>query len=221
MTRLLTRCFFLIFPLLLFGIASCNKDKTTIVNGTVVDKVTGEPIDSAFIEFKIQHKDDYTANSYEYVDIYSNENGGFSFQSGLPLSIFWVKKKGYLPKGLGTHIVDINQGKANDITVEMIPLDGVLELNIENALGVSDTLYVSIYSPFRYSELGLSHGVASRDTFFVQHTHSATSVIRLASEETINIYWDLSPLPFDISAAPNQGSVYVARSDTATFNITF
>ena len=54
--RILTRCFFFSLIVFLLGIAARDKDKTTTINGTVVDEVTGEPIYSANVEIGIRQE---------------------------------------------------------------------------------------------------------------------------------------------------------------------
>lgn len=222
MTPSFARCLLFCFLVLSFGLGACHKDKLTTVNGIVVDKHTGLPIDNALVEFWISHKDTPAPNNYELRDTYTDENGKFTFQSEDPLSVHWVVKDGYLPKGLGTDVVVIEQGKTNDVIINMIPKDGILKLNFEDNNAKYDTIYVSIYSALQEAELGLSHGVILGYPFFVQGLFPQSETINLASEETAHIYWSSYPVATShIQLSPNHDSVFVVRNDTTNFKISF
>jgi len=171
MTRLPGRFFLLPLSILLFEFASCLKDNTTIVNGTIVDKHTGEPIDSAKVEFLIQKGE--SPPTYEYATHYSDENGKFNFQSDLPVRISLVSKNGYLLKDNG---FGLEQGKVNTTTIEMMPKDGILKLLLNNT-GQSDTIYVGIYSQLQESELGISYGFIVNHPFFVHGTQNRIRIL--------------------------------------------
>ncbi|MDX1911921.1 MAG: hypothetical protein SFV22_10570 [Saprospiraceae bacterium] len=209
-----------LFPSVLLALlfVAC-KEKTTLVNGRVVDKHTGQAIDSAVVVFRITSKDDpYNTRD---ISVYSDHDGRFYFESELSLGIYWVIKEGYLQKGVGTHVVDIEQHKMNDIVIEMIPKDGFLSINCINSTGSEDTLYLGIYSGLQDSELGLTNGVMARDTVIVGNNSTVSRLTGLASGETVEIYWDFIPLPFYITEAPNRGSAIIVREDTAAFDIFF
>lgn len=217
MTRLLTRFFLLSISILWLGLASCNKDKTTTLNGTLVDKHTGEPLDSAKVEFLIQKSE--SPLFYEDEIRYSDENGKFNFQTDFPVRISLVSKNGYLLKDNG---FGLEQEKVNTTTIEMIPKDGVLKLLLNNT-GQSDTIYVGIYSQLQESDLGISYGFIVNHPFLVQGLSESIITLNLASEETIDIYWAFSKWPTysSIKLAPNHDSVFVVRNDTTTFSIIF
>lgn len=222
MTRILTRCLILSTTLFLFTVASCDKDKTTTVNGTVVDKVTGMPIEGALIAVRIKHIKNQPPNDIEYEDILTDQNGKFSFSSNEPISIYDVQKGGYLLKGLESDIPTIKQEEINEVILKMIPRDGNLELQINNTSSTLDTLYIGIYSPSVEAENSISYGVAVRDSFYVTGLSSQNKVYSLSSEETVDIYWGYSPLPTKIRFSPFlQGSVYINRGDTTNFTISF
>jgi hypothetical protein len=224
MSQIFTRCILLPFFFLL-GLYACHKDKdkTTVIHGTVVDKVTGERIDSAYVEIRIAHNDIPFPNNYEIKNTYTDKNGKFAFQSDNPVSIFLVLKDGYLPKGLGTIVVPITQGQSNEVTIEMTPKDGILKLNYENNTGLHDTLYVAVYSALQESELNLSYGIIANLPVSVMNMSSNSTVFNLASEEVIDIYWAFSPWTnsSSIKLAPKHDSVFISRNDTTTFSISF
>jgi hypothetical protein len=221
MTRLLTRCFFLATFLFLFSLPSCDKDKTTTVNCTVVDKHSGVPIDSAQIEFKIRFKDDLNApNCCDYAFVYSDENGKFEYSHEKPISFYGANKYGYLLSGPGADFPKIIRGETNDLSLKLTPKDGLLKLILKNN-GQSNKFHVGIYSPLQDSEFGLTNGLVFRDSLYIENASEVIKIINLASEESISLFWGLMPLPYDLSKVQIQGSVYVTRNDTTTFNIIF
>ncbi len=219
MTNSFARFFYLTIILFLLLAASCHKDKTTIVNGTVVDKITGTPIQGARITFSVYHKDIPPPNHREFPSISSDQMGEFSFSNEDPLQILEISKAGYIFKGQG--MPAIQRGEINEVKLEIIPKDGILKLNISNSTGLTDTIYYGIYSPAQEKEYAISHGVFFRESIIVEGLNSKTKIINLASEELISIYWDFAPLQFDIKTAPFHDSVYITRNDTTDFNISF
>lgn len=218
MTRLLSRCIFLSIVILLLGHVSCQKDKTTTVNGTVVDKVTGEPLDSVLINFRIKVNND--AFQDDFVSIYSDINGEFSFSHEKPFSLFTLEKKGYLLKGPGAEFPTINYGKTNEVIVNMIPRDGLLKLLLHNPGQFADTVYVYIYSPQQQAEYEMTYGVIINYPFFVQGFSSQSRTFNLASDETVDIYWGPNQLASSqIMSAPNHSSIYINKADTANVSI--
>ncbi|MBK6997889.1 MAG: hypothetical protein IPH31_24525 [Lewinellaceae bacterium] len=67
------------FSLFLIGLVACDKDKTTVINGKVVDKITGAPLDEAFVEFWISHDDVPAPNNYEPVIYTQMQMGNLLF----------------------------------------------------------------------------------------------------------------------------------------------
>jgi len=220
MTKTSSWYLLLAFFLSFMGLVACHKDKTTNINGTVVDKVTGEPIDSASILISIYHEKIPPPNNYEYNYLRSNELGKFSFASSLPISIRDVTKEGYLSKGIGGNKPTVIQSEVNDITLEMIPKDGWLKLGLNNT-GQSDTIYIGVYSPLKQEEFGDWPVVVANTHFFVQSMSSQNVILNLASEQIIDIYWGFSPLPVPFATAPFHGTSQIIRNDTTVFNITF
>ncbi len=222
MIRLPTRCFLLSFSVFLIGLAACDKDKTTRVNGTVIDKVTRDPLSDALVEFRISHNEVAPPNNYEFQTVFTDVDGKFNFQSYDPFSIYQVMRQGYLPRGQGTLVVPLHTG-LNDVIIEMIPRDGVLKLNLENSAGIHDTIYVAIYSALQESALGLSYGYILKTHYEIPSASSKEVTLGLASEENIDIYWSFTPWPTfsSIKLSPYHDSVYIIRSDTTSFNISF
>lgn len=203
---------------------ACVKDGATIVNGIIVNEHTGEPIPSAWLELSIYYESS-RPDDYEIKYIYADANGRFSFQSFDPVYIRTVAHEGFLLKGGGSKVVDLKQGKVNDVTIKLIPADGALKLTLENHTAIRDTVYPNIYSPILREEIGISLGFVSNlnSRCIIPANSSRTILYHLASEETVDIYWSTSRWPNSewLKLGPNKISTYISRNDTATFSISF
>lgn len=208
---------------LLFLLAAC-KEKDTVINGRVIDKHSGVPIPEVQIEFAISHGD---PRYHEYATVFSDENGQFTSPERDNVSgieVFRMKKSGYLEKGLGTKIVDIKQGAVNDVTIPMIPIDGILKIEIENLTGQEDTVYFGMYSEIRYSEQNITLGHISPPQpslpFGLGQTYK--KYVSLPSGEYALIYWSFYKIPFParlLDYAPFRDSVLVLKGDTTSLKV--
>jgi hypothetical protein len=131
MTRIFSSCIFLFFAFLLLGLTACHKDKSTTINGTVADKHTGEPVDSALVTIKITHKDGQAPNNIEYSNVLTDESGNFFFSHTSTIRIYEVQKNGHLLRGQGSDFPKLSIGAINDIKIDIIPKDGTLKLLLE------------------------------------------------------------------------------------------
>jgi len=187
---------FLPVLLLCFSILfSCRKDSSTIINGTVIDKITGEPIDSALIKYTITHERANGSGTWDDLQyVYSDKTGNFFIENILPLGIFSVQKVGYVTKGQ----VGVKNENVNDITIKMAPNDGLLSLRVENLLGVHDTIFLAIYSPTLKSEADISGGKVKLPIPFLilVNGQSYSQTIPLASDQDVTIYWDFKPITY-------------------------
>jgi len=207
---------FFIF-IFLFGLQACGK-KDTIIHGVVTDADTGISLAEAVIFYGVWSGSQFMGT----YSIVTEEDGKYNIElkhqeyfSGLT-----VEKVGYVPKlGLGTSYVN---GTVNDIETKLYPKNGILKLVLENTSSKDDSLYVRIFSPIMDAEYGISKGFIFYTPIHVQGISEHITLIRLASEETIDIYWGKDAIPASqILLAPNHDSVYVTRMDTTTLKISF
>ena len=113
-------------------------------------------------------------------------------------------------------------GTVNNIETKLHPKNGILKLVLENTTSQDDSLYVRIYSPIMDAEYEISKGFIFYTPIHVQGMSEHITLIKLASEETIDIYWGKDVIPASqIHLATNHDSVYVTRMDTTTFQISF
>lgn len=212
------RLHYLLF-LTLFFVACDKTPKETTVNGVVLDKITGEPIAGASIYVVISHDSRKPPYNYEEKYIKTDNLGQFSFSSVDPFLITLTNKNGYIPKN--TDIPDVIPEEVNDIVIKLLPMDGVLAIDMKNTTNSTKTIYLGIYSPILDAENVLSKGIAKKDSFEIESFDSQVRMFNLASEDSISVYWGFISLPFDIKTLPFQESVSVTRDDTTTFAISF
>ncbi|MDX1910861.1 MAG: hypothetical protein SFV22_05210 [Saprospiraceae bacterium] len=202
---------------------ACNPEEqplTTSVKGTVIDKVTGAPVPGAYAQFKVYNPS--SDNPYNYIpeSVAAGSNGQFYYKNDLGIQFDRAGRQGYLVKGNG--LPGISRGDVNYVTVALIPRDGAFYLNIVNSLNMGRAVYVNMYSPSQHSEFDITNGLVYRDTIMIGAMASTSTLITtIPAEETIGIYWDFQPLPFNFRLAPYGDSLFVARNDTATFTISF
>ncbi len=214
MNRILTCCFPILF--LLVSTASCKKP--TIVTGTVTDRKTGTPIEGAEIEFQFKQKKNDSADIYVFETVVTDIMGRFTYENDAEIGMFAALKSGYVQKGYGTLVAAINQCEANDVSISLIPLDGRLNLIIENSTGQFDSIYVKIYSPSVYSEATITKGSVNlhRDTPAIESGEVQTFNVWIASEEYAHIYWGFSPIT-NLTLAPFHDSIYITKNDTTHY----
>jgi len=207
----------LLLALALWGFSTCKKDKTTTVRGKVVDKVTGAALDS--VKLDIAEYQEYPLYYQEY-GVYSDVNGNFEYSSSdLSVAIAAARRKGYMSKSFG--FPEIKKGGVNNVVVELIPADGILKLLLNNTSD-KDTIYVGVYSPTLAMEYPSSLGYAVRRPIPVQSMNSGIFIpTAIFVEETVSIYWSLTPWTTysSISQSPHNGSVFVVKGDTTSFQI--
>lgn len=222
MTRnaaLFTSC---LSALLLTLLISCNPEEeplVTSVKGTVIDKVTGEPVPGAgvVLSYVVGKAPDF---SYINDVINAGANGQYYYNRSESFQFYQVQTKGYLAKGNG--FPGIKRGEVNYITLQLVPRDGEFNLQIENTSSVAEVLYVGIYSPAMEKENNISNGLIYRDTFYPGPMETIRTLVdNISSEEMMGIYWDFKPLPYHFKTAPFSDSFFVARNDTASFTISF
>ncbi|MEZ4927384.1 MAG: hypothetical protein R3A50_13990 [Saprospiraceae bacterium] len=207
---------FLIVSVFMIGPLACHKEKTTIINCTIIDKLSGLPVDSATVGFA-EHFDN---NKIRYVFKDTNTAGEVSFSSDFVLTVFDIYKKGYNYKDSGSGFPPITQGETNEVMLNLTPKDGFLKLQLENSIGPPDSLYVVIYSPIQHAESPITAGRIINDWFIFQDSLKVIDIPTVA-EEQLELYWGGYPLLNPLSSAPFHGSVYVGKTDTASFTISF
>lgn len=200
---------------------SCGKkDSPTVVNGTVIDKNTGSPIEGVFIAFQITHKGE-PPNNIETRYVNSDQNGNFHFEHDQPVHIFDLRKTGYLTKGGSSNFTFIKQGELNNLAFEMIPIDGNLSLTLENVNNQFDTIFVGVYSPTLDSETVFSNGIVSINAYIIPFGVPLQEDIELASNESVVIYWGFTPSMSLFETAPNKDTIFITENQTTFHTIHF
>lgn len=205
--------------LTLFFVACNQEPKPTTINGVILDKITGEPIQGVSIWIFISHDSKKPPYDHEEKYIKTDHLGQFSFSCVDPFTIALINKNGYIPKN--TNIPDIKLEEINDIEIKIAPMDGVLAIDMKNTTNSTKSICFGVYSPTLDAENVFSKGIAKKDSFTIEPFDTHVRKFNLASEDSISVYWGFTSLPFDIKALPFHEFVSVTRNDTTTFNISF
>ena len=199
-------------------IAACAKESPTIVNGTVVDKCTGKLLKGVSINVHI--RPEYLF----YTTLITDDQGKFSFSGEGSKDFYFgqIRKGGYLfiEKAMEELFDNYQRGKTNEGVIQMIPLDGILNLKVENLAGVHDTIFLEIYSPLLESEIGISDGevfppIEKLSLLPDQHY---SQDIPLASNQEVTIYWDFKPINHSTA---NKGNTSIMKNDTVFYTISY
>lgn len=223
-----TRIFLLAIPnvifLFLLSQTAC-RNKDTVVHGRVVDKVTGEGLDSVAVSwYEVEHPDKITGQNAVYTD----KNGEFQISSEeYNIDIFWVnvtkitKSKAYMSIFNGAGLPKIKKNKFNEVEIGLIPMDGVLKLTLHNT-SVKDTIYVVVFGPTIANQVPVSHGFyLNRPIEALSMTTTTLNPIYIPSKEPVSIYWSSTPWTTlsSIMMSPNNGFVEILQGDTTYFQI--
>ena len=219
MTRIFSRCILLCLPFFLLGHYACHKDKvkTTVIHGVITDAKTELPIPGAIISYGV-FDGGQSAGSGQHI---TGLDGKFTIEIGINenFSGLSIQREGYVSKhGLG---MMYEPGTVNNMEIKMYPKDGTLKLVIENTSTQPDSVYVGIYSLLRHTEFSIAKGIVLNNPFIVQGLTEQQMLIDLTSEETIDVYWDFSPMQAaNIRLAPFHAPVFILQNDTTVFRIT-
>jgi len=126
-----------------------------------------------------------------------------------------------LRKGGSTNFIFVKQGEVNNLTVEMIPIDGKISLILDNINAQFDTIFVGVYSPILDSETGFSDGIVSSEAYIIPFGASHIKDIDLASNESIILYWSFFPFTSLFGVAPNRDTVFIPKNQTVFHTISF
>lgn len=217
MTRSFKGFFIFLIPSLFLGLLACDKDKTTTINGVIVDAKTGLPLTGVVINFGL-----YAANeqrgSYQ---LKSDVNGkvSFSLAHDEAFSGFEMLKTGYVPKfQLGTTYTN---GIENDIVIVMHPRDAILRLIYENTSGQEKLIYMQAQSPTFSAEYGLLPYLITQPYPYICQPNKRDTVDYLfTSDERIDVFWGFNYYE-KVSQAPFNDTLSLSRGDTAIFIINF
>ncbi len=210
--------------ILFLALSACHKEtKPTVVNGTVVDKKTGAGIDDAVVTFSIYHQNNEPDFPYQFVTVATDVNGKFSYENSSPTGLFNIDKEGYLTKGAGGIYIGLIQGEVNDITIPLIPIDGILRLNIKNVLGQHDSIFIGIYSKSLDTETSFSKGyvVFEKPQLPFAIGEIFEKDIPLASGENIHVWWSFEQPTASFQSAPFQDSIFIKMNEITPYSISF
>lgn len=219
-TRISLFAFFLLF----LSFTAC-RDKDTVVHGRVVDKVTGEGLDSVLVEW---YEFELPYNITDQNAIYTDANGAFQISSEEDnIAIFGVADKrksssrAYMAIFHGAGLPKIKKNEFNEVEIGLIPMEGVLKLTINNT-SAKDTIYVAVFGPSIASQVPVSLGYyLNRPIEVLSMTSNTVTPIYMPSKEPVNIYWSLTPWPtaLSIMMSPGNGFVEILQGDTTYFQI--
>lgn len=213
------------FLLSFFCLSSCDKGPVvTIINATIKDSKTGSPVVDAKIECQSRWETSQNGGLISHTDhryFNSDKNGEFSFSydNEKPFSITTISKSGYQYKESSYNLdLGIKRGETNDITIQLVPQDGYLGIQLENQTGLRDSIWFYVTSPTIIKEK-LSRPSPQKGFSVFQAGQSVTTIFPMTTEEMATIHWDFKKP--GVTGAAFRDSVFLVKYDTAVFNLKF
>ena len=210
------------FLLSFFCLSSCDKGPVvTIINATIKDSKTGSPVVDAKIECDFYWETTSQGNLMghrDYKFFNSDKDGKFSFSYNdeQPLSILSIYKDGYQYKQTSYNLdLPIKKGEENDITIQLIPKDGALRIQLQNQTGLHDSIWFYVTSPTVIKEKFIKLS-PEKEPVVLQAGQSATVIFPMTTEEMATIHWFFKKPSFAV-----RDSVFLTKNNTTVFNLKF
>jgi hypothetical protein len=214
------KIFYLLLGYFLLAQYAC-KDRATEVEGYITDRVTGEPIAGATINY-ILYKKNSQGGRYESTETDASGFYMFSIPPNYGWTFYNVAKEGYLQKlfpamVMGQHF---ESGEVNSFDVELIGLDGFIKIVAINSIPGNDSLFVQFFSQLQEEQFGF-YGTIVPETYPIVLANGETyeEVVVAPGEELLKIYWNTSG--FVIPDSSHKDSVFLHRLDTLLYTINF
>ncbi|MBL7829086.1 MAG: hypothetical protein JNJ57_20795 [Saprospiraceae bacterium] len=200
-------------------IVNCGKEKEkiTVIRGTVLDEKSMAPISGAGASAVLYSKGIPTELFYQMTDNqgqFNAELGEDEFLSGLE-----VRKEGYLP-ALGFSTI---QTKINDYEYDykylLTPLDGALRIVYSNNQLDEKSIYLQTQTQSLLNTYSILPFTIPKPYPFLIGPMSTDSVqVTYPSNEMVYVYWDI--LPFSkVMEAAHRDSFFLAQGDTAVYRV--
>jgi hypothetical protein len=218
--------------LLLIGLLSlgaCHKqDDPTVINLTVVDYFTGQPLDSVVYLLAARYR--YNSKVHEEGDLKWTRGGTtdatgiiqYTFKSDEDGEFGSLKKKGYIIKTYISHLNNENsvtQSVYNEFKVTMRPFDAYLKVNLHNTQINTDSLFLIIRSAtLQNEEQFYTYGHHLGFPFVVSPNNDLSFYIPTVANEPLTIYWSWDKMD-RIKPAPLCDQLSIPKGDTLIYSI--
>jgi hypothetical protein len=203
-----------------FLLSSCDKGEPTVIQGVVTDRKTGAPVEGARVRICVAE----SAPDPCLMDVVFTDADGmffFSVANVYKVVIVWdVYKEGYINyiKTLG-----MEDGKDNFPEIKLIPLDGIVELEIRHEqTNTSDSLFLFIDSKSYLDAASSPNYRKNLDKYplVLPVGELYKGIFIMPADEYTRIFW--GDYNFDQKhLAPNVDSVWVVPQDTTRITISF
>lgn len=192
-----------IFILYLFA---CGDKSTTIVKGTVINDITGNPIPNINV---VLMGDTY---SYPYVDVYSSDITDKDGKYYVSVTGNDISHASLYIYNYNSNYVDFSAGVPVDEkttkNIFLSPFDSYLTFKIKNDQMIND----SIYGEYRFIKANHSWSITDPVPFGTEYIKGH----RVTGNNYIYINWGLSPNDYKL----HKDSIYVNSGDSVVYNIT-
>lgn len=204
-------------------VLSCKKEfGSTILNGNIVDSVTGAPVTNASISFSVKVPSDKYPGSEILYDEWAitNEQGAFehTFRSDvISAGLYEIRAVNYLYKHVNFGVGLIHKGEEKECVVPLVHSDAVLRLYIKNETGQQPNVHLKIKNPSIEAEAGLSW--LHRTDLNVGQDQILH--VRAVGNECTIISWSLENFISNQLPPMHQDSILMVKNDTVHYSIIY
>ena len=215
----------LIFALFL-EMTACTKDRTVVLNGTIVSTVSGQPIPKARLDLEAYDgllHDSSNPNVVDHRSYTTETDGTFhivydGYQKFENVSV-WVNVNSYYPASFGAEAgetKDVGIIGLDTVILPPPPPLGVLRITAKNTKNIPREIWyktewygVSLENHFWYFDFPL----------YVYANFPVTKTYRVEANRQVPVYWDFKA--FGGSLSTYRDSVYCTEKDTTDFILEF
>ncbi len=189
----------------------------TIIKGKIVNKRNGSPVQNATVTIGFYNNNDgnadakYTTTDFEgkFEIIDNSDADGISGSDAI--------KEGFV-----THTIShLKLHETNEIDIKFVPIDAVISLQVNNIIGLHDSIYILLKNPEVFQEVGpLIQPTRTKDYPVILKTGEIYNEnLKFPGDGFTYLFW--GGAPFTLSNAPFQDSIFLSVGDSATFDINF
>lgn len=212
----------------LFLTWQCRKNDqiTTTVSGRVYDRVTGEPIEGAFLNYDVfGPKDESSSVVIKDITAKTDINGVYSVthKGDEVEKLYHAKttKSGYIPLVMLGGIV---QGSESKQDFGLTPKDSYIRLKINHQLASYNTIHVKCYNDAYTQQEGLKTVTLSGYwlDISIPKGSSRDTTLALPGDLSCYILWDsIKPTTVTSDIYANKDTIFLPRNGTEVYSISY
>jgi len=198
-----------------FLLPACKKEDC--LHGMVTDSKTGQPVVGAKCRLHYQYSEQESLKNQED-DVTTDGSGEFSYSAGRKVygsvDVWDIFKAGYP----GSYELERTSNGCDEVSIKLLPWDGVLKVSIANLAGAYDSLFVRVRYGCKQYHRNNPSGITYTTPFplVLQKGEQANQIFGICGDSSI-VEWKYTKS----GMWNNQAALLVKPVDTTYFNITY